>query len=199
MSDGTVKKKKKKKLPGSYTEEGDFLGTVRDYLVLIAIALGIALLVVHFVAVRSVVDGNSMNPTLTNGDNLVVGRIQYAFSGPERFDIIVFELKNDPGTHYIKRVIGLPGETVQIKEGAVYINGKLLSEDTYGNAAILRPGRASEPLTLGEGEYFVMGDNRNNSQDSRYNEPGNIQKSQIVGKAVLRIWPFSSFGLVGEH
>ncbi|MBR3436552.1 MAG: signal peptidase I [Lachnospiraceae bacterium] len=199
MSDDPVKKKKKKKLPGSYTEEGDFFGSVRDYLVLIAIALGIALLVVHFVAVRSVVDGNSMNPTLNNGDSLVVGRIQYVFSGPKRFDIVVFELKDDPGTHYIKRIIGLPGETVQIREGAVYINGELLSEDVYGNAKILRPGRAYEPLTLGEGEYFVLGDNRNNSQDSRYIAPGNIAKSQIVGKAFLRIWPFSSFGPLGEH
>ena len=196
MSELTVRKKKKKKLPGSVTEDGHILGTVRDYMVLIAIAFSIAFLLTRFVAIRSVVEGSSMNPTLTNGDNLVVGRIQYTFSGPKRFDIIVFELKSEPGTHYIKRVIGLPGETVQIKDGCVYINGTLLMSDVYGNAPIRRPGRASEPVTLGEGEYFVMGDNRNNSQDSRYDDPGNVTRAQIVGKAVLRIWPLSSFSWI---
>lgn len=194
MSD--KKKKKTKKLPGSLAPDGHILGTIRDYLVLIAIAVGIALLVTRFVAIRSVVDGSSMNPTLMNGDNVLVGRIGYAFSGPKRFDIVVFELKDDPGTYYIKRVIGLPGETVTIRDGYVYINGELLQEDTYGNAAILRPGRAYEGVTLGEGEYFVMGDNRNNSLDSRYKAPGSIQKSQLIGKALARIWPLSSLSWI---
>ena len=193
MTDETVKKKKRKKLPGSFTEDGNVFGTIRDYLVLIAIALAIAFLTTHFIAVRSVVDGSSMTPTLTNGDSVVVGRINYAFSGPKRFDIVVFWLKNDPDTHYIKRVIGLPGETVQIKDGCIYINGTLLDTDKYGNEAIIRTGRAAEPVTLGDGEYFVMGDNRNNSLDSRYAEPGNVSREQIIGKAVLRVWPLSSF------
>ena len=196
MSEETVKKKKARKLPGSVTEDGHILGTLRDYLVLIAIALSVALLVTHFIAIRSVVEGGSMNPTLTDRDNVLVSRITYMVSDPKRFDIVVFELKSEPGTYYIKRVIGLPGETISIRNGKVLINGQVLEDDIYGNAEITRPGRAVREVTLGEGEYFVMGDNRNNSQDSRYEDPGNVQRKQLVGKVILRFWPLSSFGRV---
>lgn len=188
------KVKKPKELPGGVSD--NWLGTLRDYLVLIAIALSIAILFTRFVAIRSVVDGSSMNPTLTDLDNVLVNRVTYAFSEPQRFDIVVFELKNEPGTFYIKRVIGLPGETVTIRDGEVYINGARLEGDVYGNAPVRRPGRAAEGVTLGEGEYFVMGDNRNNSLDSRFNEPGSIQRHQLIGKVLLRIWPLSSFGVI---
>ncbi len=195
VTDGTVKKKKKKRknLPGSAAEDGHVLGTVRDYLVLIAIALSIAFLFTRFIAIRSVVEGSSMNPTLTDQDNVLVSRITYTLSEPERFDVVVFELRNDPGTYYIKRIIGLPGETVTIRDGEIYINGVFLAEDIYGNEPIRRGGRASASVTLGEDEYFVMGDNRNNSQDSRYDEPGNILKKQLIGKVLARFWPLSSF------
>ena len=200
MSDETVRKKKKqKKLPGSVTEDGHILGTVRDYLVLIAIALSIAFLFTRFIAIRSVVEGDSMNPTLTDQDNVLVSRITYTLSEPKRFDIVVFELRSDPDTCYIKRVIGLPGETVTIRDGEVYINGVFLEGDIYGNAPIRRAGRAATSVTLCEGEYFVMGDNRNNSQDSRYEEPGNILKKQLIGKVLLRFWPLSSFGTVAHQ
>ena len=188
------KVKKPKELPGGVSD--NWLGTLRDYLVLIAIALSIAILFTRFIAIRSVVDGSSMNPTLTDLDNVLVNRVTYAFSEPQRFDIVVFELKNEPGTFYIKRVIGLPGETVTIRDGEVYINGARLEGDVYGNAPVRRPGRAAEGVTLGEGEYFVMGDNRNNSLDSRFNEPGSIQRHQLIGKVLLRIWPLSSFGVI---
>ena len=188
------KEKKNIDLPGGVSD--NWLGTVRDYLVLIAIALSIAILFTRFIAIRSVVEGSSMNPTLTDQDNVLVNRVTYSFSEPQRFDIVVFELKNEPGTFYIKRVIGLPGETVSIHEWQVYINGEFLEDDIYGNAPIQRAGRAAEGVTLGEGEYFVMGDNRNHSLDSRFNEPGNIQKSQLIGKVLLRIWPLSSFGVI---
>lgn len=199
MSEEAKKKKKAVKLPGSVTEDGHILGTLRDYLVLIAIALSVALLVTHFIAIRSVVEGSSMNPTLTDQDSVLVSRITYSLSEPARFDIVVFELKNEPGTYYIKRVIGLPGETVSIRDGKVLVNGQVLEDDIYGNAEIIRPGRAVREVTLGEGEYFVMGDNRNNSQDSRYEEPGNIQRSQLIGKVVLRLLPLSSFGKVSHQ
>ncbi len=155
-------------------------------------------LVITFVGQRTEVDGASMEPTLSNGDNLIVDKLTYRFRDPERFDIIVFPFKYKEKTYYIKRIIGLPGETVQIKEnGDIYINGELLKE-SYGREIIKAEniGRASEPIVLGEDEYFVMGDNRNNSSDSRTEIVGNIKREDILGRAWVRIWPFSKFGVL---
>lgn len=155
-------------------------------------------LVITFVGQRTEVDGASMEPTLFNGDNLIVDKLSYRFRDPERFDIIVFPFKYKERTYYIKRIIGLPGETVQIDEqGNIYINGEVLSE-SYGRE-IIRPenvGLAAEPIVLGEDEYFVMGDNRNNSTDSRFAQVGNIKREDIIGRAWVRIWPFSGFGVL---
>lgn len=154
--------------------------------------------VITFVGQRTEVDGASMESTLSNGDNLIVDKLSYRFRDPERFDIIVFPFKYKEKTYYIKRIIGLPGETVQIDEqGNIYINGEMLSE-SYGRE-IIRPenvGLASEPIVLGEDEYFVMGDNRNNSTDSRFAQVGNIKREDIIGRAWIRIWPFSGFGVL---
>jgi signal peptidase I len=108
----------------------------------------------------------------------------------------VFPFQYDRDTYYIKRIIGLPGETVQIDyDGNIYIDGEILKE-SYGKEVIQNPGRASEPITLGDDEYFVMGDNRNNSSDSRDPSVGNIKREDIIGRAFIRIWPLSSFGLL---
>ena len=155
-------------------------------------------LVITFVGQRTEVDGSSMEPTLTNGDNLIVDKLSYRFRDPQRFDIIVFPYKHKEKTYYIKRIIGLPGETVQIDErGDIYINGEILSE-SYGREIIKAEniGLAAEPIVLGEDEYFVMGDNRNNSTDSRFPQVGNIKREDIIGRAWVRIWPFSSFGIL---
>ena len=139
-----------------------------------------------------------MEPTLDSGDNLIVDKISYRFRAPERFDIIVFPWKYEESTYYIKRIIGLPGETVQIDEnGTIYINGEVLQE-SYGREVIKAEyvGLAAEPITLGEDEYFVMGDNRNNSTDSRSAMVGNIKREDIIGRAWVRIWPFSKFGIL---
>jgi len=137
-----------------------------------------------------------METTLSDGDNLLVDKITYRFSEPKRFDIIVFPFQYDTDTYYIKRIIGMPGETVQIDyDGNIYINGSLL-EESYGREVIQNPGRAAEPITLGEDEYFVMGDNRNNSSDSRDPSVGNIHRKDIIGRAWVRIWPFSKFGVL---
>lgn len=152
--------------------------------------------IITFVGQRTVVDGRSMNPNLNDGDNLIVEKLSYRFSDPERFDIIVFPPQGAPKEHYIKRIIGLPGETVQIDyEGNIYINGEILEED-YGLETIQNPGRAAEPVTLGEDEYFVLGDNRNNSTDSRTEKVGNVKRSTITGRAWVRIWPLSDFGVL---
>lgn len=152
--------------------------------------------IITFVGQRTVVDGRSMNPNLNDGDNLIVEKLSYRFRDPERFDIIVFPPQGAPKEHYIKRIIGLPGETVQIDyEGNIYINGEILEED-YGLETIQNPGRAAEPVTLGEDEYFVLGDNRNNSTDSRTEKVGNVKRSTITGRAWVRIWPLSDFGVL---
>ena len=129
--------------------------------------LGAVWLVITFVGQRTEVEGASMENTLHNGDNLIVDKLSYRFRDPERFDIIVFPYQYEENTYYIKRIIGLPGETVQLVDGYVYINGSRLESDIYGNERMDDPMAASQPITLGEDEYFVLGDNRNHSQDSR--------------------------------
>ena len=158
--------------------------------------LCVVYLVIHFVGQRTQVQGSSMEPTLSSEDNLIVDKISYRFHDPERFDIIVFPYLKEDDTFYIKRIIGLPGETVQIDEaGNIYVDEKLLQEN-YGKEVILHPGRAIDPIKLGPDEYFVMGDNRNNSTDSREPKVGNIRRENIIGRAWLRIWPFDKFGVV---
>lgn len=156
-----------------------------------------AILIVMFVVQRTQVDGESMEPTLYNGENLMVDKLSYRFREPKRFEIIVLQpFENDKKTLYIKRIIGLPGETIQIEEdGTILINGEKLYEG-YGKEVIQadKRGRAAQEVKLGEDEYFVMGDNRNNSGDSREKQIGNIHKSQIIGRAWIRIWPLNKIG-----
>lgn len=169
---------------------------IRDLVIYFLIVLCISILVVVFVIQRTVVEGSSMNPTLSNGDNLIVNKITYKFSDPKRYDIVVFPYQHKKHTYYIKRIIGLPGETIQIDhEGNIYINGEILDED-YGKEVILDPGRASEPITLGSDEYFVMGDNRNDSSDSRDYMVGNVKKKDFIGKIWIRVYPFKEFGVI---
>ncbi len=156
----------------------------------------VAYLIVTFVGQRTEVNGASMENTLDNGDNLIVDKISYRFGSPKRFDVVVFPYPQDPSTFFIKRVIGLPGETVQIDaNGRIYINGQVL-EENFGREAISNPGLAENPIQLGQDEYFVMGDNRNNSMDSRDARVGPIKGRSMIGRAFLRIWPLNKFGLV---
>lgn len=154
--------------------------------------------VITYIGQKTIVDGHSMEPTLMDKEQLLVEKVSYRFRDPERFDIVVFPFKYKENTYYIKRVIGLPGETVRIdEEGNIYINDVILQE-SYGREVIKAEsiGRAYNPILLGDDEYFVMGDNRNNSSDSRTEIVGNIKRKDIIGKAFLRIWPFRSFGLI---
>ena len=168
---------------------------ISTILYILAVLLGTYLLIT-FVGQRTSVSGSSMEPTLSNNEQLILDKISYRFSEPKRFDIIVFPFQYKENTYYVKRVIGLPGETVQIDlEGNIYINGEILEED-YGKEKINFPGLAVEPITLGDDEYFVMGDNRNNSSDSRDPSVGNIRRSNIIGKAWVRIWPLNKFGVL---
>ena len=169
-----------------------YIGTTIAYLLLV---FGIAFFLVTYVGQRTMVSGDSMYDTLKDNDQLLVEKLSYRFGEPQRFDIVVFLEDPVEEKYFIKRVIGLPGETVQITDGVIYINGVELKED-YGYESIKRPGRAALPVTLGEDEYFVLGDNRNNSTDSRKESVGNIQKEQLLGKAFFRIWPLSAFGKI---
>ena len=162
----------------------------------VLVCFAIVFLITHFVGQRTVVSGSSMEDTLSDGDNLIVDKISYRFHNPERYDVVVFPYQYEEDTYYIKRIIGLPGEVVNIdSDGTIYINGEPLDE-TYGTETILNSGLASSDIVLGEDEYFVLGDNRNNSTDSRFEQVGNIHGSDIVGKAWVRVYPFNEFGLV---
>ena len=160
------------------------------------IVLVMTFLVVTYVGQRTKVIGSSMSPTLADGDNLIVDKISYRFHDPERFDIVVFPFRYADKTYYIKRIIGLPGETVYIdEEGTIYIDGEVLNEN-FGKEVIQDPGRAYEPVKLGTDEYFVLGDNRNNSSDSRDPVVGNIHRDELIGKAWMRIYPFDQMCII---
>ncbi len=155
-------------------------------------------LLVTFVAQRTDVNGSSMYPTLEDGDQLIADKLSYRFHDPERFDIVIFPYRYAEKTYFIKRIIGLPGETVRIDEqGNIYINGEVL-EEHYGYETIEYAGLAAEEIQLGDDEYFVMGDNRNVSEDSRYPDVGNVKRSELIGRAFVRIYPFSKFGLLAD-
>ena len=175
-----------------------FIKDLLSTLLSLVIMVGLVLLILNFVGTRVSVEGTSMYSTLNDKDQLVEDIFTYKFiRDPKRFEIVIFKLKNDPGTHYIKRVIGLPGETVQIIDSVIYINGEELKED-YGKGVYFLAGSAEQPVVLGEDEYFVLGDNRINSIDSRY-AVGKVRRSQITGRAVFRVWPLSSFGSVSDY
>lgn len=157
----------------------------------VVIAIVIALIITNFVASHTKVEGNSMESTLENGDDIIVEKFSYLTGDPERYDIIVF--RESESVNYIKRVIALPGETIQITEGKIYINERAVF-DTYGNAKMEDGGIAEKPIKLGQDEYFVLGDNRNASKDSRDKAVGVIKRDQIIGKAWLRVLPFDNFG-----
>lgn len=172
-----------------------------SFLIYIGAAVLITFFILHFVGQRTVVNGPSMQNTLHNGDNIILDKISYRFHDPERFDIIVFPVENEE-KNYIKRIIGLPGETVQIINGFVYItdeNGEARQlEESYG-AEIMLDSETGDYLTtaqikLGEDEYFVLGDNRNNSIDSR--RIGPIDRDIIIGRAWVRIYPFDAMGKI---
>ena len=130
--------------------------------------------------------GHSMEPVLKDGQTVLVDKLAYRLGEPERFDVIVFRDRREEGRYYMKRIVGLPGETVQIADGRVTIDGVLLEEPSE-REEIRDARRASEPVVLGQAEYFVLGDNRNGSADSRDSDIGNVSAEQIIGRVVF--WP----------
>ena len=138
----------------------------------------------------------SMSPTLENGEKILVNRFVYRLFEPKRNDLVVFSPNGNARSHYyVRRVIGLPGDTIQIKDGEVYVNGELFQEqvdvETVGNALA-----AENEVVVDEDEYFVLGDNRNNSEDSRYVSIGNVKRDYITGKAWMIVYPWNRIGLL---
>lgn len=183
---------------------------VRDYVaaakvksVLLWIVEIIAVLVLGvFLAVgfgkTTVMQEGSMDPTLNAGDTLLINRTAYRFSSPKRGDIIVFKLSDDQkASTHIKRIVGLPGETIQIKEGQILIDGEIYQEK-QGFPMIQNAGMADRKITLKKDEYFVLGDNRNNSEDSRFVDMGNIKEKNIIGKLWFVISPKDRFGFISD-
>ncbi len=157
---------------------------VMTWVIQILAVVFIAYVCVAFFGIRSNVVGQAMSSTLDNGDQVLINKFVYMLSNPKSGDIVVFLPNGNEKSHYyVRRVIGVPGDKVQITDGAVYVNGELYSEKIDWVAAMEDPGIASDEIVLGEDEFFVLGDNRNNSEDSRYANIGNIKKDHIIGKA----------------
>lgn len=154
-------------------------------------------LITSYILQRNIVDGLSMDDTLIDGESLIVEKISYRFDKLDRFDIIAFYPNGkDNNEYYIKRIIGLPGEFVQMSADDIYINGELIEEDYGSTSDNGYLGLAVEGIELKEDEYFVLGDNRQVSLDSRYEEVGAIEIDEIEGKAIFRIWPLNRFGTI---
>ena len=161
-----------------------------------AIIVFLAVIVPRFFVEKTQVIGESMENTLFNGDDIIINKFAYRENSPSRDDLVVVYPKGNKKSDYlVKRVIGVPGETIQIINGIIYIDGKQVEED-YGKNAMVGAGMASVPIRLGKGEYFVLGDNRLISRDSRYSSVGIVKKEYIVGKVWLRIFPMDEFGAV---
>lgn len=192
-------KEKEEKLNARSDKEKEIREAI-SWIIYIILVVCATYFIVTYVGQRTKVSGDSMQPSLYNNDNLIVDKISYRFRDPERFEIVVFPYRHLENTYYIKRIIGLPGETVQIIDGYVYVNGEKL-EESYGKEVISesRYGIAVNPIELGEDEYFVLGDNRNWSADSREANVGMIHKDEFIGRAWLRIWPLKSIGVVSHE
>ena len=178
---------------------------IKDWVVSIVIAVVLAMIIRTFVVELYLVDGPSMRPTLQHAQRLVVNKFIYRIHDPERYDIIVFYPKgHDVDEYYVKRIYGLPGETVYIDNNSIYINGKKI-DDPYAKDAMddsqIELGTKEKPYTLKSDEYYVLGDHRSVSLDSRSipqgedpDAPGPVKRENIAGKVFLRIWPLNQFG-----
>lgn len=181
---------------------------ILKWIVDITMVVCLSFILATYMLGKTTVVGHSMEPTLENDDSLLVDKVSYCFRQPERYDVIVFEPAiANVSKYYVKRIVGLPGETIQIIDGVVYINGEPLENDVIYSFGlkdeagkpvepekIYNAGLAEKSITLGYDEYFVLGDNRNNSEDSRFSNVGNVKYSAIIG----RIWAVSSpFGRMG--
>lgn len=159
----------------------------------IIVVIAFAWFIVYAYGTRIPIAGHSMTPLLKSEDVVLMDRLSYAFGKPDRFDVVVFEREDQKMN--VKRVIGLPGETVQIKDGQIYIDDELLTQPE-GATSISLAGIAENPVMLGEDEYFLLGDNRDSSEDSRFANVGNVSRKQIRGRVWIKISPLADLALI---
>lgn len=170
---------------------------VFDFLETIVVALSVFVVIYLFIVQPHEVKGSSMEPTFQNNEYIITDKISYRFGKPNRGDVVIFKAPVNPDVDYIKRIIGLPGETVMVQSGRIYIDGKMLNEPYLEDLTPVFPGgfiKEGVAVSVPEDLYFVMGDNRPHSSDSR--EFGPIEKKLIIGKAVFRYWPVNNLGLI---
>ena len=202
MADTVIHKGRGRKEKGNRNnddreDEPSALGELVSWIMYFAVAIIIALFLKTFVIINATVPTGSMENTIMTNDCIMGLRLAYTISEPKRGDIIVFPYRDRSNVFYIKRIIALPGETIYINEKSdVYINGELYQEDYLMEAYMEDPGVAGVPFTLKEGEYFVMGDNRNNSTDSRKLSIGTVKREEITGRAFMRIWPLTKIKIL---
>ena len=193
-------RRRRRRYRSSYDREEfdmkDFMSEVGRWAISILVVVILAYSIVTFGVQSVTMIGQSMDPALTNQDVVLINKQAYTFDQPQRYDIVAFKLKEDTEGYFnIKRIIGLPGEKVQIKNGHIFINGDVVSDLPFDDL-IMTEGLAIDEVTLGEDEYFLMGDNCNNSEDSRYVNIGNISLKEISGKVFFRVSPRSKFGKI---
>lgn len=176
----------------SVIEENKYTDVIFKWVVDVIVVIMAAVFFLAIIAHKEVVVGSSMSPTFETGDEVLVNELAYGILSPARYDVVAFKVGEQI---YIKRVIGLPGETIQIIDGKIYVDDNKLM---FANRTdtIVSPGLAEEKILLGENEFFVLGDNWNNSEDSRFEYIGNVNKNEIIGKAWFVSAPFSNIGFV---
>ena len=174
----------------------EFMAEIGRWVIAILVVVILAYSIVTFGVQTVTMVGQSMSPVLNDMDVLLLDKRAYSVKDPQRYDIIAFKLKESPDSYFnIKRIIGLPGETVQIRNGRIFINGDALKDLPF-DSLIMTEGLAYDPITLSDSEYFVLGDNCNNSEDSRYVNIGNVSKKEISGRVRVRISPRNEMGKV---
>ena len=173
-------------------EEPNLIRRICGWVVDIVVALAFAWFCLTFFGTQVTVSGQSMQPLLNSGDVVLMNRLVYDFGKPKRMDVVVFQ-REDEKTN-VKRVIGVPGDVVQIRDSRIYVNGERLEAEGLNQVSLA--GLAENPVELGEKEYFLLGDNRDSSEDSRFANIGNVKEEQILGKVWLRISPLIDFSLI---
>lgn len=188
MKKQVIKEKKESRI------KNKFLAELLDYLKTIIIVVVVVLLLNQFILINARIPSESMQNTIMVGDQIFGNRLAYLKKDPERFDIVIFKYPDDPRQLFIKRIIGMPGDTVEIFDGKVYINGS--EEPLPDSFCAETPIGDFGPYVVPEDSYFMLGDNRNWSKDSRFWNDPYVEQEEILGKAVLRYWPLNKIGVI---